>query len=170
MGDVELGDLQDTNKSVYVDFLKSIEGRWPEYAPFRRSLENHFALDEILSGDVQVYDTLSDNSKRSSPIIRAKEDGSTTRLKDTLQNYPTGLRSRVVLFGIDESQILDQRVLNILRSTFNIEPLFFWSILQKAVPLPRRYNILRMGYIALKLIKTFPTPSGDIPICKRSRN
>ena len=170
MGDVELGDLQDTNKSVYVDFLKSIEDRWPEYRPFRMYLEARFEPPYWpLSGDIQVCDTLSDNRKCSSPLIRAREDGSTARLLDTLQNYPTELRSRVVLFGIDQSLRLDQRVFNILRLTFNIEPLFFWSLLETRIPLPRRYSILRMGDMVSKLMKNFPTPSGDISVCKRSR-
>ncbi|KAL8827156.1 MAG: hypothetical protein Q9191_003357 [Dirinaria sp. TL-2023a] len=100
MGDVELGNVQDTDTSVYVDYLKSIEDRWPEYADFRNYPENNDSESHrSLTGLVQIHDILSDSSICSSERISLNEDTSSAHLlSDTLRKYPAGLRSRIYAF------------------------------------------------------------------------
>ena len=168
MGDVELGDLLGTAETTYIDYLKSIEDRWPEYGQFRSYLERHRDPWRGLTGDVHIHDILSDGSRCSSVTIPSKEDNSSIRLlSKALQKYPIGLRSRIVLVELKSYERVDQRVLNILRLTFNIEPLVFWSLIDWQNALPPPHGTLKMGYMILKLIRQFRTASGDISVGKR---
>lgn len=167
MDDVELGGLSRTADTAYIDYLKSIEDRWPEYEEFRRNLEEE-PQDYGFTSDVYIHDILSDSSRCPPVTISINGDVASIRLlSKALQSYPTGLRSRIVLLELNTWSSIDQRVLNILRLTFNIEPLVFWSLLCRKTSLPRPHGTLNMDYMTLKLIRHFPIASGDIFVGKR---
>jgi len=84
-------------------------------------------VDQVpgLTGHVHVHDILSDNSLSSPLMFKADGNSGIQFLKNTLLNYPTGARSRVILVDLDFYKTIDQQVFNLLRVSFNIEPVMF---------------------------------------------
>lgn len=168
MPGVESHRLAATDNVDYVKYLRSIEDRWPEYKGFRAFLEDNSRSKSCFgfSGDVHVHDILSDNRYRPPLTFQAGNNSDIGSLWNTLVTFQTGFRARIILVDLDDKKTVDQRVLEMLRLSFNVEPLFFWSSL-KSAPFPRRRReFLRMGRMTLKMLKQFATASGDISVGK----
>lgn len=170
MSDAEVYSLSGTDNMEYVKYLKSIEDRWPEYKDFRWYLENNskgesWRSSAGVTGHVRFHDILSDNSILPPLSFQTDQNFDNQALKDIVSNPPALLRSRLIVVGLDYRKTLNQGVLDILSSSFDIEPAFFWSLLRTAespIPVPRRREFLRMSYMTLKILKNHPSASGDV--------
>lgn len=167
MPDVESYGLQTTNNMEYVDYLRSIEDQRPEYREFRKYLEDNsknlwYRPVAGLTGHVYLHDILVDNNFCPQLNFKAGENSDIQSLKNTLSNPPTGIRSRLILVGLDFEKTIDQRVLNLLRLNFNVEPLFFWSLLSLGRFPSRHQGLLRMSYMILKVLRSCPTTAGHV--------
>lgn len=168
MSGAQVCSLSVTDNVEYVNSLKSIEDRWPEYKNFRGFLEansNAWYRKPRVTGHVLFHDILSDNSILPPIAFQADENFDNQALKHMISNPPASLRSRLIVVGLDHRETLNQGVLDILSLSFDIEPAFFWSLLSTAksyIPVPRRRGFLRMSYMTLKILKNHPNASGDV--------
>ena len=157
------------NHMDYVNYLKLIEDRWPEYNKFRRYLERNansyrHKLNGI-TGHISIHDIRSDNSFLPPLTFKAGESMDVQSLKDALSNLPTRLRARLIVIDLDSGKAIDQRVLNLLRLSFDIEPLFFWSLLDGSdYDIVRRPTFLGMGFMTLKAMRDYPAALGDMTV------
>lgn len=71
----------------------------------------------------------------------------------------------MIVVGFDDNKVVDQRILNLLRLTFCIEPLFFWS-LRNDFTFLRRRDFLKIGCMSFKILRNYPTTSGDVSVGK----
>jgi len=144
----------------YVNYLMSIEDRWPEYTYFREYLEANY--------HVQLHDTLSDNSILLPLSFKTDENSDIQEMENIISNPPASLRSRlIIVVGLDHGKIVNQGVLDLLRLSFDIEPAFFWSLLstrESQVIIPRLRGFLRMDYMTLKILRNCPSASGDVSV------
>ena len=175
MFEIDSHYLQPADNLEYVDYLKSIEDQWPEYTLFREFLEANSkgALSYQrpgFTGDVLLCDVFSDNSRQSSAIFRAGEIANIHNLEYALSNPPEGLRSRIIILGLSSSgETIDQRVLNLFRLKFNIEPLFYVTLSENFwFSSHRLKSFLYMSYMNFKELRNcagvFDTGSvGRIP-------
>lgn len=176
MSDVELDQSSPVNNTEYVDYLRTIEDPMPEYRNFRHYLEKNEGgtvsrLD--VTGHIKIHDVLSDNSILPALEVKGYNDIDTQTLCDVFSNTPATLRYRVILLGLKPYRKIDQRVLNLLRLSLDIEPAFFMSCLGVRIPslrLPRYRECLRMGDMTLKLLRNCPTASGDVSVGKGLSN
>ncbi len=156
----------------YVDYLRSIERRRPEYTLFREYLERNFKGDiwyqeDGETGHVQFHDTLSDNSILPPLSLKADENLDIKEMENIISNPPASLRSRLIVVGLKHRKIVNQGVLDLLRLKFDIEPAFFWSLLsaeESPVVVPRLRGFLRMDYMTLKILRNFPSASGEVSV------
>ena len=157
MSETDPQHLQPADNLEYVNYLKSIEDKWPEYTRFRKFLEDN--SKGILpyqrpgfTGSVILCDVLSDSSRQSSIIFEAGKIASIHSLEHFLSNPPKGLRSRIIILDLKNTgKTIDQRVLNLLRLKFNVEPLFYGVLFRFCeLSRPRLSDVLNMGYINFK--------------------
>jgi hypothetical protein len=157
----------------YVNYLMSIEDRWPEYTYFREYLEANSKGDlwyqeDGVTGHVQLHDTLSDNSILLPLSFKTDENSDIQEMENIISNPPASLRSRlIIVVGLDHGKIVNQGVLDLLRLSFDIEPAFFWSLLstrESQVIIPRLRGFLRMDYMTLKILRNCPSASGDVSV------
>jgi len=156
----------------YVNYLKSIEDRWPEYKAFREYLEANsngktWYQEAGVTGHVQFHDILSDNSILPPISLTADENLDILKMENIISNPPATLRSRLIVVGLDYRKIMNQGLLDLLRLSFDIEPAFFlslWSDIITLQPLPRRREFLKMEYMTLKILKKHPSASGDVSV------
>ncbi|KAL9579928.1 MAG: hypothetical protein Q9212_004800 [Teloschistes hypoglaucus] len=123
--------LPENKNTVYVEYLSSIIHERPEYNEFGSWLANNAKREGAVgsTADVYVHDTLCDNTQLPRTSFKAGEDSAVRLLEHTLSNQPVGLRSRLVLIGLQRRKTVDQRILNVLRLKLGIEPPYFWSVL-----------------------------------------
>jgi len=160
----------------YVNYLKSIEDRWPEYTEFREylAINSHyyaFHPEDGVTGHVQFHDTLSDNSILPPLILKADENLDIKEMENIISNPPASLRSRLIVVGLNHRKTVHQGVLDLLRLSFDIEPAFFWSLLsarESPVTVPRLRGFLRMDSMTLKILRNCPIASGDVSIGRSS--
>ena len=174
MSNTRLRPSLPINNKEYIGYLRTIEDRMPEYRKFREYLEENVEVTRNYekTGHIQILDTLSDNSIL--PALSLKDVGyiDTQTLCNVISDTPATLRSRLILLGLDPRKKIDQRVLNALRSSLDIEPAFFMSCLGVHIPslrLPRYRECLRMGNMTLKLLRNCPTASGNVSVGKVSQ-
>jgi len=156
----------------YVNYLKSIEDQWPEYTLFRVYLEENskgrqWPREAGVTGHVQFHDILSDNSILPPLSLRANENLDIKEMENIISSPPASLRSRLIVVGLNHRKIVNQGVLDLLRLSFDIEPAFFWSLLSaedSEVVVPRLRGFLRIDYMTLKILRNFPSPSGDVSV------
>ncbi|KAL8690856.1 MAG: hypothetical protein Q9218_003787 [Villophora microphyllina] len=162
--------LRNVKNDEYVKYLKSIEDQRPEYTRFRKWLENNKAF-RYATGDVLIHDSLSDNTHLPPISVRAGVGSDVQLLKYTLSTQPAGLRSRVVLVDLDNRQAIDQRILDVLRLSLGIRPLYFWSLLDdRMIHLAsRQQDMLKMSYMALGQPKKHPTAVDDVSVGKSQK-
>jgi len=89
--------LEVINNSDYVEYLKFIEDRWPEYKELREHLENNTKgqdVDQVpgLTGHVHVHDIISDNSLSSPLTFKAEGNSDIQFLKNTLLELSNGCK------------------------------------------------------------------------------
>ena len=168
MPDVESYRFQAANTWDYIDYLTSIEEEWPEYTDFRAYLEDNFeghsCRKSSLTGHVHFHNVLPDNSFCTPFSFKAQQNSDIEGLKNALSNPTPGSRTRLVLVGLDNQKTIDQRVLNLLRLSFNIDPLFFWSLLGTDKFVSRQQESLSMSYMAIKILRNCPTISGHVSV------
>jgi len=156
----------------YVNYLKSIEDRWPEYTLFREYLEANSKGDlwyreDGVTGHVQFHDTLSDNSILPPLRFKTDENSDIQKMENIISNPPASLRSRLIVVGLNHRKAVNQGVLDLLRLKFDIEPAFLWSLLsagKNLVVVPRLRGFLRMDYMTLKILRHCPIASGDVSV------
>ena len=119
------------------------------------------------TANVVLHDVFWDNSPYSPLTFKAGEHAGTRKLEHHLSDHPEGLRSRIVLLDLDYSRHVDQRVLNLLRLTLDVESLCYWSILSaRGGWIPRRQDCLNLSYAASRVLKKGSSPSGDYSVSK----
>ncbi len=157
----------------YVNYLKFIERRRPEYTLFREYLEENSKGDpwyreDGVNGRVQFHDILSDNSILPPLRLKADENLDIQEMENIISNPPASLRSRLIVVGLNHGKIVNQGVLDLLRLSFDVKPAFFWSLLSAGnslgVKVPRLRGFLRMNYMTLKIQRNCPIASRDVSV------
>jgi hypothetical protein len=157
-----------TDNMDYVNYLKSIEDRWPEYTSFRRFLEANsrgygYNQKAGVTGHVQFHDILSDKSILPPLRLKADENLDIQDMENIISNPPASLRSRLIVLGLNHCKTVNQGVLDLLRLKLDIEPAFFRSLLsagKKLVVVPRLQGFLRMDYMNVEDTEELPNCFG----------
>ena len=175
MSDTESRYISTAENMDYVNYLRSIEDQWPEYTEFRGYLKRNskrLLRDKRPGFTCSVYmqNVFSDGSRPPPVLLNAGEMGSIHLLDDSLSNAPDGLRSRIILIDLEISKkIVDQRVLDLLRLKFSVDPLFYREFLGSCkISRSRQSEVLYTQYMALKEVQHNSSAFDTISIGKFS--
>lgn len=161
----------------YLDYLKALSCHFPQYRELKSGLEHSEGTQQ---GRIQVQDVRRDGSYCDTMNFTYNETNAAQRLRDTLANCPTKVRTRIILieyrssqkfdpfYGAEEAIPLANGLWTEVGLKLDIEPLFFEASWNKGRILRQRQyphkpkDFLRMIYMTLKLIRHPDVSCGEL--------
>ncbi|KIW14502.1 hypothetical protein PV08_07286 [Exophiala spinifera] len=114
--------------ATYLEYVSSIEARWPEYRPFREFLQKQ--KDEGVVLQTQFVEVIDVSSAGKLSHKRYGEDfdylPELERLSETLNEAPEDMKTRIIVVD-NNFYSMPKAFMDVIGLAFDIEPLMFWT-------------------------------------------
>lgn len=168
--------------STYLDYVRLIEQKWPEYAGLGIVLARNLVepiswkhTRQVTIRDIKRDGTFAVAKAFSFEYVNSMDQPvanitTSKELKNALSACAEDVRTRFVLVT-DDTGSLDSLVVDAIGLALDVEPLFFASIMKGNAPkdwleVPSRHpGFLRMGRMWMKVLRDVGTSALVPPVC-----
>lgn len=153
----------------YLDYLMSIKDKWPEYQELHDWFEKGAGPIPAIFGwqvFIHISDVLLNGSFAHPHNFECNPYGMPDDIKQALLERSTNVRTRIVLYYSRAGPV--HTLLNLIGLAFDIEPSFFWSLINPTSPVPRQADFLTMGSMSIKILTNVSKTSVPLSFGKLS--